>query len=279
MPKSALSPTTGGSRRHGPVVEELGYPSRFVRGKLTPAPAVAAVAPQPFGDLSRAPAEQLAELMVSAWQVHPQTAAGHRAAAVAVLDYLAGHPGMTWQQRWDAALAAGAFEDERLPFTRTSLAAGARALFCLRAVQPALAAFRTHRFTGYAEFFRAAQGDALLDMYFERVTAQDQISWKHRQEAHTDVCNLLTVQGIAFADLTPEALLYYGHEVRKLTCGTSDRTSAAFPDNWPGACCTRWGTSRPTPRTRCARHWCADSRPSRSSWTAIRSATWRCANC
>ena len=46
--------TTGVSRRHGPVVEELGFSSRYHGPETSTEPAVAAAPPRPHGDLSRA---------------------------------------------------------------------------------------------------------------------------------------------------------------------------------------------------------------------------------
>ncbi|WP_190344857.1 hypothetical protein [Streptomyces venezuelae] len=67
MPKTAASPTTGVSRRHGPIAEGLDYPSRFVGGPMTAEPATAAMPPRPFGDLSRSSSRSIAKLVVDTW--------------------------------------------------------------------------------------------------------------------------------------------------------------------------------------------------------------------
>jgi hypothetical protein len=195
------------------VVEELGYPSRFVRGKLTPAPAVAAIAPRPFGDLGQASAAHLGEVIAGVWQQSAGTGALYRAAIVELLDYLAGFDGACWQQRWDASpLAAG--ETGAWRGDVRTLGAGARTLFCLRVIQPTVPAFQAVTRPGYAEAFRAAQSDPLLDAYFERAEAQ-KVAWAHRREAAADICRLMTIQGVAFADVTPQALLYHAHQYRE----------------------------------------------------------------
>jgi integrase len=220
VPKSATSPTTAFSRRHGPVVEELGYPSRFVRGRIDPAPAVCLVPPRPFGDLGTAGTQRICDLVTTTWQRSETTTARHRKATALVLDYLASFPGQTWQQRLDASPLAVDELATDLPAgwaaDATVLKAGLRVLYCLRVLQPSAATFLTHGLTDYAESFRAAQGDERLDTFFQHVNAYTDVTWLHRQEAAVDICRVLTVQGVAFADLTPAALLHYANEVRRL---------------------------------------------------------------
>jgi site-specific recombinase XerD len=201
-------------------VEELGYTSRFVRGPIEPAPAIAAVPPRPFGDLDTASIGRISDLATTTWPLSPATVAKHRQATVELLHYLSGFPGAGWQQRFDASPLAVEELASDLPDSwiagATALKAGLRALHCLRVIQPSAAAFHTFGYNGYPEMFRAAQADPGLDKFFEHVDAHTDVAWLHRQEAAADVCHLLTVQGIAFADLTPAAMLHYAHEVRRL---------------------------------------------------------------
>lgn len=82
-------------------------------------------------------------------------------------------------------------------------------------IQPTLLAFRTNVLTDYASYFVTSQQDPLLDKYAEQTAAQD-VPHLHRRGALFDVCCLLTVQGIALADLTPAALLHHTHENRQV---------------------------------------------------------------
>ncbi|WP_433531254.1 site-specific integrase [Micromonospora sp. CA-263727] len=203
--------------RHGPYVEELGFASRFVSGTMPAAAAVAAVPPRPFGDLAHAAASSLAELAGSFGPGTRPSRVQRQAAAREVLDYLAEFAGGTWQQRWDASpLGRGEFGAGSLDASRSAtygLSLGVRQLFCLRAIQPSLLAFRRHPFSGYNILFVAAQNDPLLDDYVKHVKAHP-MSHQHQSDAIADMCGLLTVQGVALADVTPESLLHHAHENR-----------------------------------------------------------------
>lgn len=102
-------PTTGVSRRHTSVSDELGFASRFVSGQIEARPASATTVPRPFGDLSVATSQLIGQL---AHEVCPaaaaQTADQHRASTRRVLAYLDRFEGGTWQQRWDASPWAAA---------------------------------------------------------------------------------------------------------------------------------------------------------------------------
>lgn len=218
MPEKTV--TTGTSRRHhrhGPYVEELGFASRFVSGAMSAAAAVASVPPRPFGDLAHASASSLAELAGAFGPGSRASRSQRQAATREVLDYLSRFPGTTWQQRWDASpLGKGEFGAASLDASvgaTYGLSLGVRQMFCLRAIQPSLLAFRRHPFTGYNILFVAAQNDPLLDRYVEHVKAHP-MSHQHQSDAIADIGSLLTVQGVALADVTPESLLHHGHENR-----------------------------------------------------------------
>lgn len=239
MPKSQARPTTGLSRRHGPVIEELGFASRFVSGKIKPAPAVATVLPRPHGDLTTASVERIARLAATVWDGADITRQQRVAATQHVLAYLTEFVGQTWQQRWDASpLGRGEITVNSLGSRRTTGLAygpGLRSLFCLRVVQPTLLALRVNSFTDYSSFFITAQADPLLDKFAEHADAHD-MSWQHRREAVFDVCCALTVQGIGLADLTPAALIHHGHETRRAKAvmrpGKKDANRFVGPSAW-----------------------------------------------
>ncbi|MFD0503471.1 hypothetical protein ACFQ0G_11975 [Streptomyces chiangmaiensis] len=218
MPKTAASPTTGVSRRHGPIAEGLDYSSRFVGGLMTPEPAVATTPPRPFGDLSRTSALSIAGLAVEAWDGGTSTRQQRGMAARAVLDYLAGYPGLTWQERWEAGpVGQGLVNVNDLECRRSpsfKLTTGLRSLICLRAIQPSMLAFRRHHMTSFASMFIAAQSDPLLDDFVKQVEVH-QHTYAHRTEALFDLCALLAVQGVTLSDVTAPALLHFAQENRR----------------------------------------------------------------
>ncbi|WP_198165593.1 site-specific integrase [Nocardia fusca] len=150
--------------------------------------------------------------------IHQRTIAGLRQ----VLDHLVEFPGQNWQQRWEAAglnerhpaLNQILVPDSR-SHRREQVTAGLRTVFCMRVVQPSVVGFRSNRFGDYAESFRLAQQDRLLERFFAEVDARTQVPLRHRRHALFDICCALTTQGIAMADLTPAALLHYAVENRR----------------------------------------------------------------
>jgi site-specific recombinase XerD len=218
--KTETRPTTGLSRRHGPLVKELGFSSRFVSSQLVAAPAVPAVPPRPHGELGAASIERISQLAVDTWDGAKITRHQRGEATRAILTYLTGFDGATWQHRWDASpLGRAEIKANELGSRRATglaLGPGVRSLFCLRVIRPSLQVFRVNSFNDYASFFVAAQADPLLDSFAEHAAAHE-MAWLHRRQALFDVCCLLTVQGIALADLTPAALLHHGHDTRRVT--------------------------------------------------------------
>jgi hypothetical protein len=217
--------TTGVSRRHGPVVEELGFASRYHGPETSTEPAVAAAPPRPHGDLSAAPVSLLAQLARDTWAGDSCTVLQRAQAVRDVLQYLLGFPGSTWQQRWEASpLGLGEVTASSLGSRRTtgaSVSPGLRSLFCLRAIRPSSLALRLSSFQNYSEFFAQAQHDPLLDKFIEHASSFD-APWPARRDAAHELCCLLTVQGIALSDVTPGALLHHAHETR--------RTKASMPN-------------------------------------------------
>lgn len=217
MPRTSIS--TAHCRRHYnvPLVEELGFVSRFVSGSMKAVPATAVVAPRPFGDLSTADADHIAELTAIPSTGTKPARYQRRSSARMALDYLAGFPGDTWQERWDASpvglgeIRAAAFDVAT--HNGAGMTTGVRGLLSLRVIQPTMLAFRRQGFNGYSTYFVAAQNDPLLNKYVDHVHAHD-LKIHHKHAAIWDLCGLLTVQGVGLADVTPEAILHFGHESR-----------------------------------------------------------------
>ncbi|WP_218107610.1 tyrosine-type recombinase/integrase [Micromonospora peucetia] len=201
------------------MLEELGFASRFVQGRIPAQPATAATAPRPFGDLATASVDRLREVTAAAWDGPARDCAQRRTQVTAALQYLQTFSGTTWQQRWDASpLGAGTVAASSVISgiePSQTISPGIKMLFCLRVIQPSLMAFRRNKFRDYPGQFITAQKDALLERYAGQVDEHD-ARWIHRRKALFDVCCLLTVQGVALADVTPGALLHYTHETRQV---------------------------------------------------------------
>jgi site-specific recombinase XerD len=217
--------TTGVSKRHSPVAEQLGFPSRYHGPETCTEPAVAAAPPRPHGELCRAPVSVLAGLTRDTWDGSAATVRQRAQAVEVILEYLQDFPGNNWQQRWDASpLGRGEFPASALGARRTTgvaISPGLRSLFCLRAIQPSNLALRVNIFQGYWKFFVQAQHDPLLDKFTEHATSLA-APWRARRDAVAELCALLTIQGVALADVTPGALLHHAHETRS--------TRAAMPE-------------------------------------------------
>ncbi|MEU7863929.1 tyrosine-type recombinase/integrase [Nonomuraea sp. NPDC049141] len=240
MAKPEARPTTGVSRRYGPLVEGLGFSSRYVSAtKIKPEPATPTVLPRPFGDLATASISHLAQLATDTWEGTRTTRRQRGNAVWEILSYLTKFPGTAWQERWDnSPLSTGDVRAADLGNSRSngiSTPTGLRSLLCLRVIQPSLLAFRSNTFNNYPPFFITAQSDPLLDKFAEQAATYD-VEGHHRRDAVRDVCGLLTVQGIALADLTPAALLHHGHENRQVMAkrlpGTKITNRFAGPSAW-----------------------------------------------
>ncbi|WP_026416339.1 site-specific integrase [Actinomadura oligospora] len=214
--------TTGVSRRHGPFIEELGFPSRFYSEETETEPATTVSPPRPHGDLSRASVDQLASLAHDTWEGQGATCSQRARAVRAILRHLLEFPGDVWQERWDASpLGRGEVNGSdvgTLASTGIAASTGVRTMFCLRVVQPSNLAFRSNAFQNYPEFFIQAQADPLLEKFVEFAVEFD-APWQFRRDAIKDLCDLLTIQGVALGDVTHGALLHHAHETRRVRAG------------------------------------------------------------
>lgn len=184
--------TSGVSRRHGPVVEDLGFASRYVLGQGTRTePATAAAPPRPHGELGHAPIGMLADLARDTWDGHEATVWQRAQGTREILRYLLGFPGATWQQRWDASpLGRGEITASSLGSRRAggiAVSPGLRSLLCLRVIQPSHLAFRVNPFQNYPEFFSRAQHDPLLDKFIEHAGSLD-APWGGRDARRSTTC-------------------------------------------------------------------------------------------
>jgi site-specific recombinase XerD len=216
--------TTGRLRRCEPRplddqdFEALVTRSKFRHATIVPAAPTPTIPPGPHGELSQAPIEQLVTLTREVWPGTSTPVANRCLAVRRFLSSLETLPGDTWQERWDASdLAArtrrlGRKGTGQIATYRASV--GMKLMFCLRVVRPTFPAFRAHTIHHYADLFRIAQADPQLDSFYEHVKAV-QATHFVRLGGIFDVACALTVFGIRFSELTPEALLHYAWECRR----------------------------------------------------------------
>jgi len=192
--------------------------SGLTHQRVASAPAVAAVPPQPHGDLSQASAESIFALVDAIWQ-RKQPRSWLRGKGLSwLLGYLADRPGASWQERWDQSKFADGtrrVRELRTGNARTDAELGhsLMLLCCLRVIRPGLAAFRANRFVRYHQHFEVAQNDPGLARFLRLVEEED-TSPHYKRCARFDVAAALTSQGIEFADLTAEAFLHYATQTR-----------------------------------------------------------------
>ncbi|MCX5124343.1 site-specific integrase [Streptomyces sp. NBC_00347] len=203
--------------------------------KAAPAPRPA-IPPAPFGDLSRAPLEEIRDIATGALKGHStrSNADKRRRGMTMLLSHLEKLPGETWQERWEA----GGFDAENAPSVTilareasrsdgADLVAAVKMTFCLRVLRPSVSGFRANKFIRYSEPFRDIQNDPHLDDFFEVVDGHPTMGHIHKSRAKFDLTCALTTQGIALQDLTPSALLHYSLESKRLgvTHGANKNTN------------------------------------------------------
>jgi integrase len=191
-------------------------PTRFAGLRAAAAPPPASP-PRPQGDLTRASIEDIETVVRRVWPGSREAQRRRGRGARLLLQHMKDFAGQTWQQRWQASglnepgqsVTAVMHRQKE----RDEISVGTACLFGLRVIRPSLRALRSTRFLGYGERFLAAQGDPALAHYWKRV--QDTPTYpQHHVGALFDVSAALTTQGIALADLTPEAFLHYVWESR-----------------------------------------------------------------
>lgn len=190
-------------------------PTRFAG--LRGGPAKPAASPMPRGDLTAAGAEEIQQVVRDVWPGGPDAVRRRARGARFLLEHLAGFPGPDWQQRWEAS----GLNERGCPVTavrgkqteRDEICVGTASLFSLRVIRPSLQALRSTRFLRYGERFLTAQRDPLLEEFWKCVQGTA-VHPLHHGSALFDTTAALTTQGIALANLTPEAFLHYVWESR-----------------------------------------------------------------
>ncbi|WP_285560106.1 site-specific integrase [Actinoplanes regularis] len=144
--------------------------------------------------------------------VSRDTLADYRHGMRLLLERLAGHAGATWQERWESAGLNDAgrtvMDLADATKTRSRLRAAAGLAFCLRLIQPSLAAMRATNPAQYVDKFVRTARDPLLEQFRDRV-ARHPIAADLRHRAMLHICRALTVYGVDLAGLTAGALVKY----------------------------------------------------------------------
>jgi hypothetical protein len=220
--------------RRLPAVAPPLAPSRFAVGDVRASPAQVTRQPAPYGDLSKASIEDIVTLATEHVGSQERNQVGRRRRGTRkLLSHLLALPGKTWQERWLESDFHRRDCSVEILTTQTSLLyelrAGAQALFCLRVVTPSLLSLQASKLGDYQDHFGQAQRDPLLHGYY-RAVDESQGAEKYKRLAKRDVAAALTTQGIEFADLTPDALLFYALECRRLRLhsGRGDVARHAF---------------------------------------------------
>lgn len=170
------------------------------------------------GDLSDAPLSVLIALGRELWPMPISRCVARDRGLHLLTDYLNRHPGRTWHERWEASAlhteAASAGDVTDSVHSRAQFGQALIAMYALRVIRPTLAALRANKLMKYVEQFTVAEGDPSLDLYIAAVQASSSTE-TFKTKAVLDVCTALTVQGIPFADLTPEAFLHHAMHARE----------------------------------------------------------------
>lgn len=175
------------------------------------------------GDLSDASLTTLYEVTHRLWP-HPVSRCVARDRGFRLLtEYLLQHPGQTWQQRWEMSelntRSASLADLIKSDSPRAHFGQALGAMYALRIIRPTLPAFRANKFGRYVEQFVVAEADPALDAYVAAVEATVSTA-TFKSWAIRDACTAMTVQGIPFSDLTPEAFLHYAQHTRECTSRT-----------------------------------------------------------
>lgn len=200
--------------------------TRFSRPTIVAAPAIPRLRHH-RGDLSNAPLASLRALCTQLWPAPDSRRANRNRGLYLVTEYLLRCPGSTWQERWDASdLNTQSLSAAELTTTETARAQFGQALgamFALRVIHPSLTAFKANKLMKYTEQFVIAESDPQLDSYIAAVRTSDSTE-TFKTRAVIEVCTALTVQGIPFADLTPESFLHHATLTRESTSRTGLHT-------------------------------------------------------
>ncbi|MDJ0363098.1 hypothetical protein, partial [Rhodococcus sp. H29-C3] len=179
------------------------------------------------GDLSDAPLASLRSIGVELWPAPNSRRVNRNRGLYLLTEYLLRHPGSTWQERWDASelntLSLSADQLTTSEAARAQFGQALGAMFALRVIQPTLAAFKVNKLMKFTDQFVIAEADHQLDSYIAAVRVSDSTE-TFKVRAVIEVCTALTVQGIPFADLTPEAFLHHAMVTRQSTSRTGLHT-------------------------------------------------------
>ncbi|MFK4687752.1 tyrosine-type recombinase/integrase [Streptomyces pristinaespiralis] len=242
MPRGITSSTARTTRRDLPPPEALA--ARF-DGNVEPIAAVAArpALPQPHGNLAAAGQDQLVQAVDRLTAgMSSGTRCKQRQGVRMITDLLTAHPGATWQERW---LVSGMDAEGPAPvlpgikeWTRPgggSVHRGLTYLMALRAVQPSVAALRRHELPQMAEIFLNAQNDPAIETCLKGIEATHYDGF-HQRRARYDLAAALITQRIPLSHLTPEALMFYAQEWKRVCTVDYDKNRFGARVLWEVLC-------------------------------------------
>ncbi|MFI8489416.1 tyrosine-type recombinase/integrase [Streptomyces rubrogriseus] len=243
MPRGITVSTARTTRRVLPPPEALA--ARF-DGNVEPIEPVAARAalPEPYGDLTAAGQDQLVQVINELSVGESSGNRNKRRQSIRMItDFLAEYPGTTWQDRWRAS--GMDTEDRKAPvlpgikeWTRPgggSLHKGLTYLIALRVLQPSLAALRRHELPLMPEIFLRLQDDPGIQPCLDGISASH-YDGMHQGRARYDLAAALITQKIPLRDLTPQALMFYAHEWKRVCPVNYDKTRLGARVLWEVLC-------------------------------------------
>ncbi|PUB19813.1 phage integrase family protein, partial [Promicromonospora sp. AC04] len=169
--------------------------------------------PQPHGDLSAAPVE---DLIAAACSVLPRSAVQleKRGRSIRRLaEHLSTFPGVTWQQRWEASgwesSATSLASLNPSPTASWTMTSGFSWLVALRVLVPSLRVLQRTAVSDFATIFMASQRDDSLASLAGLIEAAP-VSVAMRNRALTELAYMLTAQAIPASAIMPAGIMHFG---------------------------------------------------------------------
>jgi len=176
--------------------------------------------PQPLGDVSAAPVD---ELVAAACSVLPRSAIqlDKRGRSIRRLaEHLSTFPGLTWQQRWDAS----GWESSPTPLASLNpsptaswtMTSGFSWLVAIRALVPSIRVLRRNAVSDFSTIFMASQRDDSLASVVSLIESAP-VSVAMRNRALTELAYMLAVQAIPASDITPAGIMHFGVTLQEVS--------------------------------------------------------------
>jgi integrase len=176
--------------------------------------------PQPHGDLSKAPVE---DLIAAACSVLPRSAVqlDKRGRSIRHLaEHLSAFPGVSWQERWEASgwesSTTSLASLNPSPTASWTMTSGFSWLVALRVLVPSLRVLRRTAVSDFATIFMAGQRDDSLASLVSRIEAAP-VSVAMQNRALTELAYMLAYQAIPARDITPPGIMQFGKALQEVS--------------------------------------------------------------